>query len=145
MGFVYEVVPEEDREFFKSMGLRDCWGKDYAIVTEYTTWCADRDNNIYLVGIGGGYKDIPYYYALWLNGQEIRLEVTRRGKCNSDGLVDIIWYINRIPITEKMTPTKYDLIEIINKAFLVNRGGYSEKDIGSITIKFMCKPEMKEV
>lgn len=29
MAFVFEIVPEEDREFFKSMGLKDYIGKNF--------------------------------------------------------------------------------------------------------------------
>ena len=43
MGFIYEVVPEEELEFLKDMELKDCWGSRLLYVDNETKWCADRE------------------------------------------------------------------------------------------------------
>ena len=144
MGFVYEVVPEEDREFFNSMGLKDCWGREGKCLTKYTEWCADRERNAYLVAIGGGYHEMPHFYDLWWKDHVIRIEAECGGKGNYKVGVDIVWFVNRIPIPKDIWQYKDEIMKMIEEGFLVNRDWCKEKFLKSITVKIECEPEMKE-
>ena len=144
MGFVYEVVPEEDREFFKSMGLKDCWGIKLLNLSKYTKWCADRERNIFLVNIGGGYRDMPRYYDLWWNGNVIRVEVEEGGRGSYDVGVDIVWNINRVPIPASMWKYKEDIMKSLQEAFLINLGWCEEEFLRTISVKMNCEPEKVE-
>lgn len=75
MAFVFEKVPEKDYKFFKSMGLKNCWGNGSFSLSKDTKWCADRDRNAYLVRIGGGFNDMPNFHDFWWNGYAIPLPV----------------------------------------------------------------------
>ena len=146
MGFVYERVPEEDREFFKSMGLKDCWGREGKCLTKRTKWCADREKNAYLVGIGGGYNgEMPYFYDLWWNSQIIRMEIERGSKGNVETGIEVIWFINRISVPCDIWEYKDKIVEIIEEAFSINRGWCEETELKYITVKINCTPEKVEV
>ena len=144
MGFVYEVVPEEDLDFLKEMKLKDCWGRKLLYVDEDTKWCADRERNAYLVAIGGGYHEMPYFYDLWWNNHVIRIEGEEGGKGNIEVGVDIVWFINRVPIPKDIWNYKDEVMKIIEEAFLVNQSWCKSKFLKSITVKIECAPEMKE-
>lgn len=143
MSFVYEVVPERDVEFFESMNLKNCWGSgEFLFLEGYTKWCADRDKNAYLVSIGGGYNgEMPNFYDLWWNGNIIRIEAECGGKGNYDTGVDIIWFINRIPIPKKMWKSKEEIMKLIEEAFEVNSDWCKKQFLKSITVKFECEPQ----
>ena len=144
MGFVYEVVPEEDREFLKSMGLKNCWGSEALLLSKYTEWSADRERDVYLVAIGGGYNgEMPYFYDLWWKGNVIRIEAECGGKGNYETGVDIIWFINRVPIPEKIWESKDKIMEMIEEAFEVNSDWCKKQFLKSITVKIDCEPELK--
>lgn len=107
MSFVYEVVTEKDMEFLESMRLKNCWGSGLLLISEYTKWCADREKDVYLVAIGGGYHgEVPYFYDLWWKGNIIRIEAECGGKGDYETGVDIIWFINRVPIPAKIWDKK---------------------------------------
>ena len=43
MAFIYEIIPEKYYEFFRSMGLKNCWGSDHLTLSEGDTkWSADQ-------------------------------------------------------------------------------------------------------
>jgi len=144
MGFVYEIVPEEDWEFFRSMKLKDCWGAMYKILSKDTKWCADRERNAYLVGIGGGYAGMPHFYDLWWNGNVIRMETTSREIRNDEEGFDIKWIIHKIPIPEKIWSCKDEIKDMIEEAFSVNESWCKGRKIDSIKVVFRCEPEIEE-
>lgn len=144
MGFVFEKVPEKDWEFYNSMGLKNCWGKNMSRADKYTQWCADRERNVYLVGIGGGYHDMPYFYDLWWNGHIIRMEISKRFAKNSNGRIDVIWYVHSIPISEQIWEYKDDVVEMIKEAFSVNRGWSESYELNNIIVKIQCEPRKLE-
>lgn len=69
MAFVKEVVPEEDKEFWLSMKLKNCWGDDLHPFIKSRNWCADRNKNAYLMGIGGGC--MIYLFFMIYGGMEL--------------------------------------------------------------------------
>ena len=141
MGFIFEKVPEEDWELYNAMGFKNCFGKNMLRADKYTWWCADRERNAYLVGIGGGYQDMPYYYDLWWNGRIIRMEISKRFLKNSNGGIDVIWYVHSIPISEEIWKFKDDVLEMIHEAFAVNRGWSETYELNDITVKIQCEPK----
>ena len=143
MGFVYEVVPEEDREFFKSMGLKNCWGTEEKILSKYTDWCADRERNAYLIGIGGGLHEMPYFYDFWWNGHIIRMEISEGGNGNYETGVDIIWIIEKLPIPKEIWEYKKEVMGMIEEAFSVNSSGCKKQFLKSISVRFDCEPEVE--
>lgn len=144
MSFVFEKVPEKDHDFFKSMGLKNCWGNKLLDVSSDTMWCVDRERHAYLVEIGGGYHDMPYFYDFWLNGHILRLEAARGGSGNSDIGVNIIWFVSRIPVPESIWESRKDLVIMIKEAFSVNQAWYDYKSIKSISVSIKCEPTMEE-
>lgn len=144
MAFVFEKVPEADWDFFRSMGLKDCWGIRSFNLTKRSKWCADRERNVYLVGIGGGYHDMPHFYDLWWNGYTIRMEVVETGDGNYNTKVNIIWNILRIPIPKGIWNKRDEIIDLITEAFSVYSGWCKPKFIGSITVSIKCEPEIME-
>lgn len=144
MSFIYEVVPEKDTKFFESMGLKNCWGNsELLFLAGHTKWCADRERNAYLVAMGGGYHgEMPYFYDLWWKGNVVRIEAERGGKGNYEMGIDIIWFINRVPIPEKIWESKDEIMEMIEEAFGINSSWCEEKDLKSITVKIECEPEI---
>ena len=126
------------------MKLLDCWGAKLLSVGKETKWCANREKEAYLVEIGGGYHDMPYFYDLWWKGHIVRLEVSRRAKSNTEGGVDIIWYIHRIPIPKKIWMRRKEVLEMISQAFCVNRVWYSAREVKSIEVKLRCEAEKAE-
>ena len=145
MAFIYEVVPEKDYEFFKSMGLKNCWGSDALTLNEgYTKWSANREKNAYLVDIGGGLGEVPHFYDLWWNKYVIRMEMYESGSGNYDVGVNICWVIEKISIPKNIWNYKYDVLKMINEAFLVNKGWCRSEYLKSINVKIDCEPEMME-
>ena len=145
MAFIFEVVPEKDREFFKSMKLMNCWGNHALDLPQDKKWCADRERNAYLVGIGGGHNEMPYFYDLWWDGYTIRMEVSEAGNGNYETGVNIIWNIWKIPICENLWQRKDEIINIIVDAFSVFSGWCNPKRLNSIAVDIKCEPEIVKV
>jgi hypothetical protein len=75
MAFVLERLTEDDVSFFNALGIRDWTGKHQKIVIpERSTWCIDREKNIFYMRLGGGREYEPYISVFWCNGFEIRIE-----------------------------------------------------------------------
>lgn len=144
MGFVFEKVPEEDWDFFMSMGLKDCWGSNPLNVSECSAWCADRERNAYLVPIGGGFREMPNYYDLWWNGHTIRMEIGDGGNGNYNVGVDLVWFIHKISIPKEIWQYKGEIMNMITDAFSVNEGWCRKECLKSIAVKVMCKAEIAE-
>ena len=141
MSFVFEIVPEKDYGFFESMGLKNCWNNDTFSLSKDTKWCADRERNAFLVGIGGGHDDMPNFFDLWWNGYTIRMEVVETGNGNYNTKVNIIWNIWRIPIHKKIWNKRDEIMALINEAFSVYSGWCEPKFLGSINVSIKCEPE----
>ena len=132
MAFVFKELNEEDKKLFHTMGIKNCWG-DSPLFTP-RTWCEDKENNAYLIGIGGGYKDMPYFYDFWWNGNTIRMEISRTSKGDRDVGVDVIWNILKIHIPNELMDKKQDIVKMIKDAFSVNQGWCKSKFLKSVTV-----------
>ncbi|MBQ6035629.1 hypothetical protein [Ruminococcus sp.] len=145
MAFIYEVVPEKDYDFFISMGLKNCWGNDTLTLSKGSTmWCADRKRNAYIVYIGGGHDEMPFFHDFWWNGNVIRMETVCGGKGNYKTGVDIVWYINKIPVPKKIWNFKDEIVDMIKEAFKVNSDWCMKECLKSITVNIQCEPTISE-
>ena len=132
MAFVFKELNEEGKKLFNTMGIKNCWG-DSPLFTP-RTWCEDKENNAYLIGIGGGYKDMPYFYDFWWNGNTIRMEISRTSKGDRDVGVDVIWNILKVHIPYEIFDKKQDIVKMIKEAFSINPGWCKPKFLKSITV-----------
>lgn len=115
MAFIYEIVPERDYDFFNSMHLKNPFGRGYIYVTRHSRWCADREKNAFLVPIGGGMHDTPYFVNLWINGQIIVMKVEQYGK-RINGKVIIGWDVVDILIPIEVWKNRKLIVSIIKEA-----------------------------
>ena len=114
MAFVYEKLNEEDKEFFKSFGLRDPLSK-FSPAKVPIEWVADRENNIFFVCLGGlGYrfdKEFPptWFYLIW-NNKLVKIQVYDKltGNWNTG--------INAVIKVSHMRPEKNPCILVETKA-----------------------------
>lgn len=136
MAFVYEIVQEKDFDFFKSMGLKNCWGtKPQIFLPGRSTWTADRVRNAFLVAIGGGMHDVPNYYDLWWNGYIVRLEVEDfRSEGNRRESFKLVWDVYKIYVPKAVWEKRDLIIKMIEEAMLVNQGGVEEANLNSIIV-----------
>lgn len=137
MAFVYEIVPEKDYEFFNSMHLKSPLGKGYVCLSRYTKWCADRENNTFLIPHGGGLGDTPNFVDLWYDGYIIKLETQQYGK-RIEGNVKVGWNVVKISIPESIWDKKKCIIDAIKEA--LNVYCYI-KDEEMLEPKISCEPK----
>lgn len=112
MAFVYETIPEKDYEFFNSMRLPNPVNKGYISIVKGECWCADRERNAYIVCLGGGMYDMPYFIDLWWNGCIVEMLAEEYGK-RVDGKVIVGWRVVDIPISSNYWDKKDIIISII--------------------------------
>lgn len=136
MAFVYEIVQEKDYDFFKSMGLKNCWGtKPLIFLPGRSEWTADRVRNAFLVAIGGGMLDVPNFYDLWWNGYVVRLEVEDfRCEGNRRESFKLVWDVYKIYVPKAVWEKRDLIIKMIEEAMLVNQGGVEKAHLNSIIV-----------
>lgn len=143
MSFICEIVPEKDYNFFRSMGLKNFWGNGSLTFTEgRTKWCADRERNAFLVNVGGGHAEVPHFHDLWWNGNVIRLETSDGGSGNYEVGVKIIWFVEKLPVPQKLWEYKDEIVKLVYEALSVDRSWCDKKFLRSISVKFECEPQM---
>ena len=91
MSFVYEMVGEENKELWKSLGWKN-WGEKPLLFYKRDYWSRDKQRNIFLVGIGG-YIDMPEYYDMCYKGRMIRMEVAGKTEGDRNVGVTFLWDI----------------------------------------------------
>lgn len=140
MAFIYEVVPEKDYAFFDSMHLRNPFGKGYIYVTKQSRWCADRKRNFFLVPLGGGMHDTPYFIDLWIDGEIVVMEAEQYGK-RINGNVIVGWDIVNIIIPSKIWSKRNLIVSIIEEAMAELRQNDFED---MLRPRVTCECKMKE-
>lgn len=115
MGFVCEIVPENDHAFFNAMRRKNPFGKGYIYVTKHSRWCADRERNAFLVPLGGGMHDTPYFIDLWLDGFIVTIEAEQYGKRINNNVV-VGWNVVDIRIPSKIWDKKELIISMIEES-----------------------------
>ena len=142
MSFVYEMVGEENRELWESIGWKDVFKKPLDFYRkEY--WSLDRSNSVFLIAIGM-YRDTPYYYDICYKQRIIRMEVVGRNKRDINNRVKVSWKINNIYIPKSVWQEKEDILIAIKDAFSVVRGIVPEEEIEEINVEVTCSPQCVE-
>ena len=124
MGFVNESIdtPERIREFDALNLVSPVTLKP----PKRWRWAVDRDRGFYLVGLGGGFSEIPHLYALVVPGGLIRIEgresVSGRP---SAGTVRVSWDITSVQIPRALALRADELMGVVREA-LEARGSYFE-------------------
>lgn len=137
MAFVYEVVPEKDKEFWVSLGIKNCWGIDLLRFATGSVWCADRERNAYLIGVGGGMHDVPLMSDLWWNGNVIRIEWDNNQNTGNRRLpkgLSVVWNIHKIFIPPSIMDQKDTVVKMVEEAFSVDCDGAKKENVLSISV-----------
>ena len=137
MAFVYEVVPEKDKEFWVSLGIKNCWGIDLLRFATGSVWCADRERNAYLIGVGGGMHDVPLMSDLWWNGNVIRIEWDDNQNTGNRRLpkgLSVVWNIHKIFIPPSIMDQKDTVVKMVEEAFSVDCDGAKKENVLSISV-----------
>lgn len=143
MGFVYEKVREEDRELWESLGWKG-WDGQELLFSKYDFWSIDREQNSYLIAIGG-YIDMPTYYDFSYRNKIVRLEVFCKTEGNRVEGGVFNWKIKKMYIPKSIWDEKEQIMQgVINAFSVVNNGIPIEKTIG-ITVEIQCEPDCVEV
>jgi len=75
MAFVCEKIPSEDLEYVRSLGIKDWSGhRLHHFFEGISGWSIDRSRQAFLIALGGGYDDMPYFWAFLYKGSECRIE-----------------------------------------------------------------------
>ncbi len=139
MAFVYEVIPSEDLEYVRSLGIKDWSGHGFKHFFEGDTgWSIDRNRQAFLVRLGGGYDDMPYFAAFWYEGCEIRIETPVRLFEDNEGRK--IRKITGISIPQECYSKKEEICNLIIEAYLAMSKYYNS----SIITEIHCEPKIKE-
>ena len=145
MAFIYEVVPEKDYDFFKSMGIKNFWGNgDFSFSPEKTKWSANYEKNAYLINVGGGHADVPHFHDFWWNGTIIRIETAGGGKGNYKTGVEIYWFVKKLIIPRKFMKNKSEIVEMVLDALKVDPDWCDMKYLKSIHAIMDCEPTISE-
>ena len=122
MGFVNETIdtPERIREFDALNLISPVTLKP----PERWRWAVDRERGFYLVGLGGGFSDIPQLHALVVPGGVIRIEGHESGSGNPlAGGVRVSWDITSVQIPRALASKADELMGVVREA-LEARGSY---------------------
>lgn len=116
MAFVCEKIPSEDLEYVRSLGIKNWSGNHlHEILEGYSGWCIDRNRQAFLIGLGGGYKDMPYFWAFLYKGLECRIEKEKEIIKTTEGKK--IMRISRVIIPCDLSAQKDDILKMILEAF----------------------------
>lgn len=142
MSFVYEMVGEENRELWESIGWKNQFkGKKYFYKKSY--WSYDKDRDIFLVEIGG-YIDLPDYWDLSYRGRIVRMEVGEIIEEDLDAEVTFRWRIRNIYIPQSIWDEKEKVLSAISEAFSIFRRHIPAEQIREIIVEILCKPTCVE-
>ena len=117
MAFVFEKIPSEDIEYVRSLGIKDWSGHRLHHFFEGDTgWSIDRNRQAFLIGLGGGYDDMPYFAAFWYEGCEIRIETPITLFKDNDG--NELLRITGIHIPQECYSKKEEICNLIIEAYI---------------------------
>lgn len=136
-----EIKKEEDKCFFESIALPSMTGR--SLVPGW--WTIDRKNKVILYERGGGAFEIPVGYGLYIDGNNVKIEVVEQAKGSryENNLV-IFYFIKKIEIPSGLVSQGYtieDVINIIKEAFVAMGVPNVEREkILEINIRIMADP-----
>ena len=101
MGFVYEVVKEEDRELFNSF-------LPSRKANRNTMWVADKERSIYFFYIGGEIRESIYeYFLAW---DDLKIYIYTEVRCSKE---DVHIWINTISMPKVLRNNNDKVKEIV--------------------------------
>ena len=116
MAFVFEKIPSEDIEYVNSLGIKSCVGNRlFQFLEGYSGWSIDRSRQAFLTALGGGYDDMPYFWAFLYKGLECRVEKEKEIMQTSEGKKNV--RISRVIIPNDLSAQKDEILEMILEAF----------------------------
>ena len=116
MAFIFEKIPSEDIEYVNSLGIKSCVGNRlFQFLEGYSEWSIDRSRQTFLTALGGGYKDMPYFWAFLYKGIECRVEEEQEIKQTPEGKK--FNRISRVIIPYELSTQKDDILTMILEAF----------------------------
>ena len=142
MSFVYEMVGEENKELWESLGWKN-WGEKPLIFSKRRHWSRNKQRNIFLIVIGG-YIDMPEYYDMCYKGRIIRMEVVDASTGELYTGVTFLWKIENIYIPKSIWQDKDDILSAIADAFSVYTNLVPENKVEGISVEIECEPTCVE-
>ena len=128
MAFIFEKIPSEDIEYVGSLGIKDYTGHRLKHFFEgISGWSIDRSRQAFLTALGGGYKDMPYFWAFLYKGIECRVEEETEIMKTTEGKK--IMRISRVIIPYELSTQKDDILTMILEAFDAEKK-YAEISLG---------------
>lgn len=143
MSFVYEMVGEENRKLWESIGWKDVF-KSPKRFYKKSYWSLDRANEIFLIAIGK-YIDTPDYYDMSYKHCIIRMEVAGNATRDINSRVSLYWNIHNIYIPKAIWMEKENILNAVQEAFSVVRNLVPEDKVIEINVEIMCEPTCVEV
>lgn len=143
MAFIYEEVGEENRGLWESIGWKDWGGNEFAY-SKRRYWTINKDENAYLVAIGG-YIDMPHYHDFSYEGRIVRMEVFYLAEGSIEVGMTFNWKIERMYIPKSLWSKKDDVIRLVEDAFSVTRNLVPIEKVVNINVEIQCEPECVEV
>ena len=116
MAFVCEKIPSEDLEYVRSLGIKNWSGHGFKRFFEgISGWSIDRSRQAFLIGLGGGYDDMPHFWTFLYKGLECRIEQEMEIMQTTEGKK--IMRISRVIIPNDLSTQKDEILEMILEAF----------------------------
>ena len=101
MAFINEKLTEKDKEFIASFKFYKPIGRKDELATIPENWSIDKENNYYLICLGGQGRLFdeeypPNYYRLIVDDNFIEIEARFKSKGNYSTGVELLWKIQTI-------------------------------------------------
>ena len=120
MAFVNEKLTDKDKEFIASFKFHDPLGSIGDLARIPRNWAVDKENNYYLICLGGQGELFdreypPNYYKLIINKDVIDVEARYKTTGNRKTGIKITWKIERLVVDARKTDV--DIKQIVMSAF----------------------------
>lgn len=136
MAFVYEIVPDADRERFNALGLKDAL-REPMIAGPFTRWAIDRERDAILVGLGGGmYGEAPMLYNLMWQGHCIGIELFTVGEGNAQSGIGMHHRIRALNIPQTLSEQKAQILQLIRDALYAKNSDNGRIPVNTFEIAF---------
>jgi len=143
MAFVYEVIPEKDKKYLKSLGIKSWSGAQLHPFSKGEKWCIDRERNAFSIALGGGREDAPLVWSFWWNNQEFRIELYEKTTGDIKNGYQINWNITRIHFPIENFDKQFELLKLIEESFLIDTGYRNIEYVKSISVVIECSSKLE--
>ena len=150
MAFVNEKLTDKDKEFIASFKFHNPIGRLNELASLPEEWSIDKENNYYLICLGGQGRLFeeeypPNYYYLIINNNCIKIEARFKCKGNYSTGVKILWKIQGIYVPHSLNYISPEKLKgIVIEAFTcygnIHKNGHITKTVfDSIAKPFYLK------